>query len=379
MNTEPTVMEKLQPLSGSEVRADFVDRIKRPTSLVKPGRKERLLIALEERLWLGEFGLALGAFGGLLLSREISRPESLLITVLAALVCARILTAVVDREVFLRVVPTLAAGAAGCFMTWFLIQLYFLIRYWSGLAAISRPVEWLKVVSILDPLRFVEILVFSGGVAALCTFLVREKLAARPWLSGRLHSPGGKKMWRAGAAVMALLFLVSAFSAPSDEERREPGEHYHPLAQAMEMSIYREDEVAVNKILARYPSALDWYLREEKVTNSVRSLGMARYLVEEKGVDFAPSQGRFETALFRAVEARNDPLAEYLLAHGADPNEGRYLPLVEAVKQRRPYAIHFLLEHGARPDAHSSGDGTALEVAEKTAQDDIWLILQQKR
>ena len=178
---------------------------------------------------------------------------------------------------------------------------------------------------------------------------------------------------------MALLFLVSAFSAPSDEERREPGEHYHPLAQAMEMSIYREDEVAVNKILARYPSALDWYLREEKVTNSVRSLGMARYLVEEKGVDFAPSQGRFETALFRAVEARNDPLAEYLLAHGADPNEGRYLPLVEAVKQRRPYAIHFLLEHGARPDAHSSGDGTALEVAEKTAQDDIWLILQQKR
>ncbi|MCA9781432.1 MAG: ankyrin repeat domain-containing protein, partial [Candidatus Eremiobacteraeota bacterium] len=306
-------------------------------------------------------------------------PESVLITALAALVCARILTAVVDREVFLRLVPTLAAGAAGCFMTWFLVQLYFLIRYWSGFGAISRPVEWLKVVSILEPLRFVEILVFSGGVAALCTFLVREKLAARPWISGRLHSSSGKKMWRAGAAVMALLFLVSALSAPSDEGRREPGKHYYPLAQAMEMSIYREDKATVNKILERYPSALDWYLGEEKVINSVRSLGMARYLVEEKGVDLAPSQGRFETALYRAVKARNDPLAEYLLDHGADPNEGRYLPLVEAVKQRRPYAIHFLLEHGARSDAPSLGDGTALEVAEKMARDDIWLILQQKR
>ena len=178
---------------------------------------------------------------------------------------------------------------------------------------------------------------------------------------------------------MALLFLVSALSAPSDEERREPGKHYYPLAQAMEMSIYREDKATVNKILERYPSALDWYLGEEKVINSVRSLGMARYLVEEKGVDLAPSQGRFETALYRAVKARNDPLAEYLLDHGADPNEGRYLPLVEAVKQRRPYAIHFLLEHGARSDAPSLGDGTALEVAEKMARDDIWLILQQKR
>ena len=379
MNTEQTVVEKLQPLPEVEVRPDFVEAIQRPTALVKPDRKEKLRNLLEERFFLGEFGLAIGGFAALFLTGDVSRLETYLAALLAALASARILTALVDRQVFLRVGPSLVAGAASCFLTWFLLQSYFLLRYWSGLDDLSRPVEWLKVMAIVEPVRAVELLVFSGGVAALCTFLVRDRLNARPWISGRLHSAGGRKAWKFGAAGIGILFLASAFSAPSPQRRCAPSDSYNPLAQLVNGAIYRGDIENLERVLRRYPAALDWFWGQERVTNSVRSVQMARYLVEKHKVSFAAPQGPWETALYEAVKSKNDPLAEYLLAHGADPNEGKYLPLVEAVKQRRPYAIHFLLEHGADPNARSTGDGTALEIADKMAEDDIWLILQQKR
>jgi chromosomal replication initiator protein DnaA len=196
---------------------------------VKPGRKERLLNALEERFFLGELGLAFGALAGLLLTGDITRLESLLAILLAAIASARILTALVDRQVFLSVGPSLLAGAASCFLTWFFLQLSFLVRYWTGFGALSYPVEWLKVMVLVEPFRVCEILVFSGGVAALCTFLVREGLNDRPWISGRLHSAGGRTAWKLGAATLGLLFLASALSAPSQKERCAPGSSYNPF------------------------------------------------------------------------------------------------------------------------------------------------------
>lgn len=379
MSTEQTVLEKLEPLSESEVSPDFVARIKRPSALSKPSRKERVLSVLEERLFLGEFGLAVGGLMGLILPGVISRPEALLVTLISALLSARVLTALMDRGSVLRVGPTLLAGAASYFLTWATVQVYYWFRYLKGFDAISNPVEWLKVMWLTNPLLQLEVLLFSGGVAALFNFLIRERLVARPWLSGRLHGERGKKAWRLWAVLLGLFVLVSALSSPSQEERAKPSRVYRPLALRVNTLIYQEKKKELEKLLEYYPGALEWYIHDSRVTNAVETLGMARYLVEEHGVTFEPPQSGFETALFDAVEAKNDPLAEYLLAHGADPNEGKYLPLVEAVKQRRPYAVHFLLEHGADPNARSSGDGTALDLADKMAEDDIWLILQQKR
>ena len=379
MSTEQTVLEKLEPLAEAEVNPDFVARIKRPSALSKPSRKERFVSALEERLFLGEFGLAVGGLIGLVLPGGISRPEAMVVTLVSALLSARVLTALMDRGSFLRVGPTLLAGAGSYFLTWVMVQLYYWVRYFKGFDAMSNPVEWIKVMWLTNPLLQLEVLLFSGGVAALFNFLVRERLAARPWLSGRLHGERGKKDWRFWAVLLGLFVLVSALSSPTQEERAKPSRVYRPLALRVHTLIYQEKKKELEKVLDHYPGALEWYLHDSRVTNAVETLDMARYLVEEHGITFEPPQSDFETALFDAVEAKNDPLAEYLLAHGADPNEGKYLPLVEAVKQRRPYAIHFLLEHGADPNASSSGDGTALEIADKMAADDIWLILQQER
>ena len=242
MSTEQTVLEKLEPLAEAEVSPDFVARIKRPSTLSRPSRKERFVSTLEERLFLGEFGLAVGGLIGLMMLGGISRPETLLVTCISALFSARILTALVDRGSFLRVGPTLLAGAASYFFTWTMVQVYFGVRYLKGFDGMSVPVEWLKVVWITNPLLQLEILLFSGGVAALFNFLVKERLAARPWLSGHLHGERGMKAWRFWAVLLGLFLLVSALSSPSQEERTRPSRLYRPLAHKVHALIYQEKE-----------------------------------------------------------------------------------------------------------------------------------------
>ena len=88
MSTEQTVLEKLEPLAEAEVSPDFVARIKRPSTLSRPSRKERFVSTLEERLFLGEFGLAVGGLIGLMMLGGISRPETLLVTCISALFSA---------------------------------------------------------------------------------------------------------------------------------------------------------------------------------------------------------------------------------------------------------------------------------------------------
>ena len=73
----------------------------------------------------------------------------------------------------------------------------------------------------------------------------------------------------------------------------------------------------------------------------------------------------------RAVKAQNDPLMEYLLMHGADPNQGQRLPLVTAVKNERLYVIEILLDFGADPGLDDFKGESPMDVAKNSGNREL--------
>jgi hypothetical protein len=346
MSTEQNVLEKLVPPDEFEVRAGFVDAIKRPQKLAKPTRFQRFRNMLEERFCFGELGIATGCLAALLVSSGTLALDRVAVSLVFSLVVARMLTAFVGVRVRSTGAGVLA-GMAGVLGVWAMWYVYTFFRRGPSFDELSAVVEWMKFSLMMDPLRLGKLLVFGGGVSGLVTFLARRGLDQKPWLLASLHTARGRRVWR-GLAVSLFTFLViSASMSPTSKERKTPSDGFFPLAFGIMHSLEEDDLESANRILTFYPDALEWYFVQMKVTAKVNSLETARFVVEHGG-DFS-SPLRLTDILSRAVEAKNDPLMEYLLAHGADPNAGSPLPLVLAVEQQRHYAVQVLLDHGAHP------------------------------
>jgi ankyrin repeat protein len=376
MSTEQKVLEKLEPLIDSDIRPEFVENIARPTCLAKPTKVERLRDVLEERFCFGEFGIAVGVLGALTISRGIYRLELAAVVVVSAFIVARMLTAVMGKRVT-SLGGGVLAGMLGTLMAIFLCNLISFFRHGLSWADWYHPVEWMKVSLLFQPFRFGELLVFGGGLAALVTFVARIRLEHKPWLSGELHSHQGRKRWIGLFFLLGTFVIASLLASPGSEERRTPGSRSYPLAYGIEQALQQDDMESLLRFRTFYPDALNWYNFRNKVTRSVSSLEMARYVVEQGG-DFTGSKG-YDNALERAVEAHNDPLMEFLLEHGSDPNQGETLPLVTAVEHQRMYAIQVLLDHGADPAKQERGGRSALDTAKQMNKLDILHALKDAR